>query len=264
MNFERLKNVKCFLLDMDGTFYLGDKIFDFSLDFIKAVKDSKRDYMFLTNNSSHNALFYKKRLSKMGLNISEKKIITSGIATADYLNKHYANKTAFLLGNDYLKNELEENGVQIDNLIQNPDYIILGFDTTLDYKKMTKVCTLARKGTPMIATHPDINCPTENGDIPDIGAIMSFVETSTGKKPDAIIGKPNHYIFDSIIKRANLKKSEIAMVGDRLYTDIKSGQLNNILSILVLSGETNKQMLKHSSIKPDYTFENIGEIAKVL
>jgi HAD superfamily hydrolase (TIGR01457 family) len=260
---KKLQDVKCFLLDMDGTFYLGDKIFDTSLAFIDKLGETGRDYMFLTNNSSHNVPFYVERLKKMGLEIDGSKIMTSGVATADYLKKHgYAGKRAFLLGNSFLQEELTTNGVLISD--DDPEYVILGFDTTLDYQKMTRVCTLARQGLPMIATHPDFNCPTPTGDIPDIGAIMAFINASTGRTADVVVGKPNRYIFDAVMSAHHLKKEDLAMVGDRLYTDIKSGKQNGITSILVLTGETDQAMLENSEIKPDFVFDNLKKIGEAL
>ena len=150
-----LSDVRCFLLDMDGTFYLGDQLIDGSLDFIKAVVDSGRDYLFLTNNSSHNAAHYVKKLAKMGLSVSRDKVLTSGQATAVKMNELYPGKKAFVLGNEFLFEELTEYGVAIDQ--QNPDYVIIGYDTTLDYAKMTAVCDFVRAELPYIDTHPDFN-----------------------------------------------------------------------------------------------------------
>jgi NagD protein len=255
---KNLKDIKCFVLDMDGTFYLENTIIDGSLDFIDNLKKANKEFLFLTNNSSHNSEFYIKRLKNMGLNITDKQIITSGYATAKYAKKEYKNKKAYLLGNEFLKDELQKNGVKIDN--SNPDYIIVGFDTTLTYKKMCEVCFYARKGYDIIATHPDFNCPTATGEIPDIGAILAFIKASTGVKPKVVIGKPNKYIFDLLINERNIKKQNIAIVGDRLYTDIKSAKVNNITSILVMTGETDKKMLKESKIKPDFIFERLKDI----
>jgi NagD protein len=200
----------------------------------------------------------------MSLEVSKDKIMTSGIATAFFANssEKFKGKKAFLLGNEFLKEELEENGVLIDN--KNPDFLIVGFDTTLDYKKMTDACTLVRNGIPFIATHPDSNCPTEFGDIPDIGAILAFIKESTQREPEAIVGKPNRYIIDTVLETRNLEKNSVAMVGDRLYTDIKTGLLNDITSILVMSGETDEKMLETTDIKPDFVFKNLKAIGEAL
>ena len=201
---DRLKNIRCFMLDMDGTFYLGEKILPGSLDFINRLKETGRDFLFLTNNSSHNARYYVKRLGRMGLEVDEKHILTSGEATAAIVLDKFPQKRAFVLGNEFLMEELSEAGVLIDQ--RNPDYVIIGYDTTLDYAKMTAVCDFVRAGLPYIATHPDFNCPTETGFAPDIGAIIAFIEASTGRRPDLIVGKPYGGIVDAALKRTGLEK----------------------------------------------------------
>ena len=250
-----LDSIKCFLLDMDGTFYLGDRIIDGSLSFIDKVKETGRDFLFLTNNSSHNALFYVERLKRMGLNVGREKILTSGEATAQKLLELYPAKRVFVLGNEFLQAELKEAGIVLDP--QSPDIVVIGYDTTLNYAKMTAVCDFVRQGLPYIATHPDFNCPTETGFAPDIGAIIAFIKASTGREPDLIVGKPYSGIVEAALKRTGLKLNELAMVGDRLYTDIETGNRNGMLSILVMSGETTPDMLAASKTKPGLTFDRL-------
>lgn len=262
MNLHDLKDVKLFMLDMDGTFYLGEQIIPGSLEFIDAVVRSGRDFLFLTNNSSHNAQHYVKKLARMGLNVDRSKVLTSGEATAAYLRREMNGKKAFVLGNEFLLAELQEAGIAVD--MQNPDYVVVGFDTTLDYAKMTAVCDFVRAGLPYIATHPDWNCPTESGFIPDIGAIMAFIEASTGRKADVIIGKPYRGIVDAALERTGLEAKDIAMVGDRLYTDIATGNQHGMTSILVMSGETTRQMLRESEIKPHLCYERLADMIRLL
>ena len=254
----KLTDVKCFLLDMDGTFYLGDRLLEGSLDFIKAVVDSGRDYLFLTNNSSHNAAHYVKKLARMGLSVSRDKVLTSGQATAMKMVKLYPGKKAFVLGNEFLFEELAEYGVSIDQ--ERPDYVIIGYDTTLDYAKMTAVCDFVRAGLPYIATHPDFNCPTETGFAPDIGAIIAFIEASTGRRPDLIIGKPYVGIVEAALERTGLRADQLAMVGDRLYTDIETGLQHGMTAILVMTGETTEDMLAASATVPDLKYGRLADM----
>ena len=251
-----LKDIKCFLLDMDGTFYLGNRIIEGSLDFIEKLKETGRDFLFLTNNSSHNALFYTQRLARMGLNVDRSKILTSGEATARILLRDYPGKRVYVLGNTFLLSEMREAGVIVDE--EAPDMVVIGYDTTLDYQKMTRVCDLVRAGLPYVATHPDFNCPTETGFAPDIGAIMAFIEASTARRPELIVGKPYGGIVEAALERTGCRISEMAMVGDRLYTDIETGRKSGMTSILVLSGETTQDMLQKSEIRPDYVFERLS------
>ncbi len=254
----KLKNVKCFLLDMDGTFYLGGKLIEGSLEFIKKVQETGRDFLFLTNNSSHNARFYVEKLRKMGLSVDRKKVLTSGEATAAIVQKMYPAKRAFVLGNEYLIEDMKDAGVIVDQ--ENPEIVVIGYDTTLDYKKMTDVCDYVRAGLPYIATHPDFNCPTENGFAPDIGAIIEFINASSFRRPDLVVGKPNRGIVEAALMRTGCQPDELAMVGDRLYTDIETGLQNGILSILVMSGETTEEMRKASKTIPDLVFGRLCDM----
>ncbi|MBR4235251.1 MAG: HAD-IIA family hydrolase [Clostridia bacterium] len=257
-----IRNIRCFMLDMDGTFYLGDRIIEGSLEFIDTLKQTGRDFLFLTNNSSHNAAFYVKRLARMGLSVPREKILTSGEATAAILTRSYPGKKAFVLGNEFLLEEMQEAGICVDR--ENPDIVVIGYDTTLDYKKMTEVCDFVRAGLPYIATHPDFNCPTEAGFAPDIGAIIAFIKASAFREPDLIVGKPYSGIVEAALERTGCTTDETAMVGDRLYTDIATGVRNNMTSILVMSGETTREMLKASEIQPTYVFERLSSMIEKL
>ena len=257
-----LSDVKCFLLDMDGTFYLGGQLIEGSLEFIDRVLATGRDYMFLTNNSSHNADFYVRKLAKMGLSVERSRVLTSGEATCEKLRALYPGRRAFVLGNEFLLAEFRQAGIPVD--MENPEIVVIGFDTTLDYQKMQAVCDFVRAGLPYIATHPDFNCPTETGFMPDIGAIMAFIEASTGRRPDLIVGKPHAGIVEAVLKRTGLRVDELAMVGDRLYTDIETGLRTGMLSILVMSGETTEAMLAASPTKPDLKFGRLADMIPLL
>ena len=257
-----LRDVKCFLLDMDGTFYLGDKIIEGSLEFIEKVRATGRDYLFLTNNSSHNAGFYVQRLKRMGLDTDRRHVLTSGEATCEKLKALYPGRRVFLLGNEFLYEEFAEAGIVVDNA--DPEIVVVGFDTTLTYQKMREVCDYVRAGLPYIATHPDFNCPTETGFMPDMGAIMAFIEASAFRRPDLIIGKPHPGIVEAALRRTGLRLNELAMVGDRLYTDIETGLRTGMLSILVMSGETTEAMLAASDTVPDLKFDRLADMIPLL
>ncbi len=259
---DHFDRVKLFLLDMDGTFYLGDRVIEGSLSFIDRVRETGRDFLFLTNNSSHNAAFYADRLRRMGLDVPRSKILTSGEATCEVIAEKYPGKRAYVLGNEFLIEEFREAGICVDE--ENPEIAVIGFDTTLTYAKMRRICDLMRAGLPYIATHPDFNCPTENGFMPDIGAIMAFIEASVGRRPDLIVGKPNTGIVEAAVRRTGLKPAQMAMVGDRLYTDIETGRRSGMLAVLVMSGETTKEMLDASATKPDLVFDRLCDMNDLL
>ena len=259
---QRLREIKCFMLDMDGTFYLGNQILPGSLDFLDAVERTGRSVLFLTNNSSKSADFYVEKLKRMQVRAPFLHILTSGQATARYCLAHHPGQKAFLLGNHILAAEFEKLGVPVDNA--HPDYVVIAFDTELDYAKMTAVCDAVRAGLPYIATHPDYNCPTETGFIPDIGAIIAFIKASTGREPDVIIGKPYGGIVEDALRVTGLSAGQLAMCGDRLYTDIATGVNFGMTSILVMSGETTWEDLKASAIQPHLTFERLADMIPYL
>jgi NagD protein len=259
----KLNAIKCFVLDLDGTFYLGGRLIPGALEFIGRVESSGRRYVFLKNNSSKSAAEYLEKLAGMGLMVEENQLVTSGGATVDYLRRRHAGKSAFLLGTPALREEFSAAGIKLAD--DAPDLVVTAFDTTLNYEKLCRLCGFVRAGLPYIATHPDFNCPTQDGCIPDIGAIHAFVNASTGRMPDMTIGKPNRGIVDFACAKAGCKPEHAAIIGDRLYTDIACAKnVPGLTGILVLSGETKKEELKSSPIRPDMVFESLKDITPLL
>jgi len=267
-----LKDIKFFILDMDGTIYLENKILPRTLDFLAKLEAANRDYILLTNNSSRNKDDYQQKLSKMKIDLPPEKIINSGETTAAYLadQGRKQGKRIYLLGTKSLKKEMEKFGHQIVNkekeIRKKPkkvDYVVLGFDKTLTYKKLWDAHELILSGVNYVATHPDLVCPLKGDKTqPDTGAMIELLAASTGKRP-LIIGKPSKLTVEFILKRFKLKKSEVAMVGDRLYTDMKMAYEAGITGILVLSGETKREDLKDLKDNEkyfNYVFEDVGEI----
>jgi 4-nitrophenyl phosphatase len=258
-NIEKLNTVRGFLLDMDGTFYLGDRLLSGALHFIDLLRDQKKEFLFLTNNSSKNRSQYAEKISRLGLPLAEESVLTSGEATALYLKEQHPGANLFLVGTPSLEEEFRKYDFRL--VQQEPQYLVLGFDTTLTYKKLWALCDFVRAGVPYIATHPDFNCPTEKGFMPDVGAMIAFVKAATGRQPDLVVGKPNRLIVDAAAVKMNLQVSQLAMIGDRLYTDIALGQTSGITTVLVLSGETKFENLKDYPFQPDYIFKDLAEVA---
>lgn len=257
-----LKKINCFALDMDGTIYLGNRWIDGARDFLEAVEKAGKQYVFLTNNSSKNPQAYVEKLGRMGLDVDTSKIVTSGQATIAYLKKEFQGRKVYLLGNELLRKEFLQEGICLDE--EMPEVVVVGFDTTLTYAKMCRVCDLVREGLPYISTHPDYNCPTETGFIPDAGAIHAFIYASAFRYPDHIVGKPNGDIMDYLAARAGVSKEETAMVGDRLYTDVAAGVNNGYTGILVLSGEAGMKDVETSEILPHLIFSSVREMIPFL
>ena len=256
-----LADIRLFLLDMDGTVYLGSRLLPGSLDFLRYLGETGRDHLFLTNNSSRNSGYYAQKLTKLGWPAQPDEILTSGEATALYLGGLKPAARVYLLGTPDLETEFASYGFVLTD--ENPDYVVLGFDMTLTYEKLVRACDLIRAGVPFIATHPDLNCPTETGYIPDCGAMTALITASTGVKPK-VIGKPNREIIDAMFRKKPVRREQVAMVGDRLYTDIVMGHNAGVASILVLSGEARREDIISAPAKPDYVFEGLGTLYEEL
>ncbi len=253
---EILRQVKCFILDLDGTFYLGNKIIDGSLEFLEYIKSLGKSFYFFTNNSSRNASYYRKKLDKMGCSITEKNILTANQVIIKYLKKKN-NIKIYLVGNKYLRDDFVNAKLRMVD--EDPDIVVVGFDTSLDYQKVAAACHFIRNGANFYAVNPDFNCPIENGFLPDCGSICALITASTGKKP-IVFGKPSFYAVNFMKEHTGFKGQDIVFIGDRLYTDIALGKDSDINTILVLSGETKKEEIAHSLIKPDMVFKSLKEI----
>ncbi|MFA6027424.1 MAG: HAD-IIA family hydrolase [Patescibacteria group bacterium] len=253
-----LKNIKGFLIDMDGTTYLSHRLLPGAKDFLDFLHRNKKPYLFFTNNPSSSVKDYVKKFHELGLTqVKEKNIITSGQATIEYLKSHKINKI-YLLATPSYEAEIKKAKIKLTD--RNPQAVILSFDKTLTYKKLeTAAHLLANKKIKYIATNPDLVCPTINGPIPDCGAIAALLEKATGRIP-LYIGKPNKGMVLAAAKRLGLKPETMAIIGDRLYTDMKMAINHKLTSILVLSGETKKSDLQKSDLEPDYVFENLREL----
>lgn len=257
-----LNGVKLFVLDMDGTTYLGNKPIEGAFDFIRKVETSPDcDFIFFTNNASRVPSVYVKKLAALGLDVPEKKIITAGDVCAEYLAEHYPGARVYLNGTALLEENWRDRGLKL--VQDDPDVCVQSFDTTLTYEKLERICTNIRSGVPFFATHMDINCPTENGFIPDCGAMCALITASTGVKP-RYFGKPWKETIEMITKMTGYQADEMAFVGDRLYTDVATGINNGAKGFLVLTGESTLQTVAESEIQPTCVFESLGEMSQYL
>lgn len=258
---ELLKQTELFVLDMDGTFYLDTTILDGSLEFLREVERLGKRFVFFTNNSSKSPKTYIDKLAKMDCFIERNQIITSGDVMIQYLKTYYPDKTVYLVGTPDLEANFEENGIHLTK--EMPDVVVIGFDMTLTYEKLERACTYIRNGAEFLATHLDINCPTKDGFIPDCGAMCAAISLSTGKEP-RYVGKPFKETVDMVLELTGAKREEVSFVGDRLYTDVKTGVANGAHGILVLSGETKLEDVAGSDTVPDAIFTGLNEMRDVL
>lgn len=257
-----MHELKLFLIDMDGTIYLGDKVIDGAIDFIRALEETGREYIYLTNNSSRAGCDYIARLKGLGFPCEAKNIFTSGMATAMYLQKNHPNDKVFLVGTKAFEAELCEAGITLSE--DEPTVVVVGFDTELTYRKLELAVKYLRRGARFIAANPDWVCPMPKGEVlPDCGSICALLTASSGVEP-YYIGKPNRDMVDIISKRTGVPNEKIACVGDRLYTDIAVAKNAGAVSICVLTGESSLEDIEASEIKPDYILESVRNISEIL
>lgn len=265
---EKCRKIKHVALDMDGTIYLGSKLFPYTLQFLKDLEDMGIKYSFLTNNPTKSVDDYLKKIEKLGIKATKDEMYTSSVATIDYLKDKMPHvKTLFVVGTPSMEEEFKKAGYTLlpDNPEQKPDALIVAFDTTLTYPKLCHATWLASEGIPYIATNPDRVCPTDLKTIlVDCGSICECIHHAAGRYPDVVIGKPNPDMLTGICFRENLKPEEVAMCGDRIYTDVATARNAGSLGVLVLSGETTLETALDSDPQPEITAENVAAFCELL
>ncbi len=229
----RLYPIRHVVLDMDGTIYSGKKTFDTTLPFLDMLKRKGIGYTFLTNNSSKSIEEYIADLAERGIHIDANMILTSTLAVTDYLKRHHPDiKKIHALGTDSFRSELEKAGFTIT--FGEPDAVVVGYDTTLEYKRLCKAAYWIRCGKLWLASHPDVECPTDDAMVlVDCGAIIECLKAVVGRAPDKILGKPAKEMLESIIIRYQLRQTEILMVGDRLNTDMQLAVNAGVSGVLI-------------------------------
>ena len=265
-NTDVIKDKKLYIFDMDGTIYLGGNPFDYAIRYIKNLRKNGKKVLFFTNNASHTTPFYMKKLERLGFEPREDEIMTSGDVTLEFLKRFRAGKSVYLVATDELVEEYREKGI---NLLcgneDKADIVITSFDTSLTYEKLDNACRLIRGGAEYLSTHPDMNCPTETGFIPDSGAIAAFCTASTGKVP-TYFGKPYKETVEMISEATGYSNEEMCIFGDRLYTDIALGKKFGVTAVLVLSGETQPEDVDNAADadKPDFVFGSLDDVDKIM
>lgn len=259
-DLSKLREKNSFFFDLDGTIYLGNKIFSGILELIDLLKNKNKKFYFLSNNSSRSTSDYLKKLKNLNLDVSRENIILSQHPTIDYL-KNNGYKRIFLMGNKSLKEEFVVEGFQLTE--KNPEILVLAFDQELTYERLVKATRFLLNEIPYIATHLDDRCPTEDGYIPDAGGIASLLYKATERMP-RVFGKPNKEMILFKLHQSGVPPEDAVMFGDRLYTDIKMGKNAGITTCLVLSGESTLDMVEKSDNKPDFIIEGVWELLKVL
>lgn len=265
--FEKEVNLdgkKLFLFDMDGTIYLGDRLFDGVLELLDKIEKIGGRYVFITNNASRSVKDYVKKVRKMGIKATEENFFTSTQASALIFKEKFANDLIYLQATRSFVKELKKQGLNVTTkYAENAKAILVGYDTELTTKKMVTTCRMLGRDIPYYASNPDWVCPVSFGYVPDCGSMCQGYERATGKKP-IFIGKPQPTMILEVMKKFGAKKEETLVVGDRVYTDIASGVNAGVDTVCVLSGEVTIQEVKEDTIKPTYTLDSVKDILTVL
>ncbi len=266
---ERLRKLKHFALDMDGTIYLGTTLFPYTKAFLGGVKEMGLNYSFLTNNPSAGIADYLAKLAKLGIEATREEMYTTSIATIDYIKTHYPEaKRLFLLGTPSMIAEFEKAGFisTSDSADDVPDAVIVAFDKTLQYDRLCRAAWWISQGLPYVATNPDRVCPTDQKVVlVDCGSICECLAHATGRHPDITLGKPDPNMLSGILGRFGYEADEVAMVGDRIYTDIEMAHNAGAFGVLVLSGETTLEVCDAAPKQPHLVCDSIevlGELVK--
>ena len=263
---KNLSDLRGIIIDMDGTIYVGETPFPWTMTFLDALEEAGIGRLFLTNNSAESTAEYAAKLRRMNIPVDETEVLTAGWATIHYLKTETPYRRIYLIGTPGLRREFEQGGLMVvndietDALSEAPDAVVLGFDMTITYRRIRKAAELIQAGVPFIATHPDQVCPKENGLIPDCGSMIELLVPAAGRRP-LVVGKPHGRMVDAALARLGTTREQTAVIGDLLPTDMKMARENGLLGILVLSGETSREDVKNSELTPDLVVQHAGEFA---
>ena len=265
---EHLAHIKHVALDMDGTIYMGMSLFPYTKKFLSGLKELGIGYSFLTNNPSKSINDYLQKLSKLGITATRDEMYTTALATIDYIKEHYPTaKRLFLLGTPSMISEFEAAGFEsaADDAADVPDVVVAAFDMTLQYDRLCRASWWVSQGVPYIATNPDRVCPTDQPTVlVDCGSICACIAHATGRTPDITLGKPDPNMLSGILSRHGLQSDQIAMVGDRIYTDIEMAHNAGAMGVLVLSGETTLEVADQAEKQPHIIAESIEVLGELL
>ena len=264
-NADELKEKALFLLDMDGTIYNENAIFEGTIEFLDLIVKQGGKYVFITNNSSKSSKAYVEKLERMGIKANDDDIFSSIDATIILLKELYSEKLVYVQGTKSFIEELKENGIRVTEEVEDDIGVVLtGFDTELNFDKLNKTCEiLTKRDLPYYATNPDLVCPVSYGFVPDNGSVAIMIENATKKKP-IFIGKPQPTMIDLVCEKYHTEKKKALIIGDRLYTDIASGLNAKVDTVCVLTGEATLDDLKKTQFVPDYVFKSVIEITEAI
>lgn len=251
-----------YIFDLDGTIYLGEKLIPGARETIEKLKSLSKKIVYLSNKPLQTREDYASKLTRLGIPTQPDEVINSSLVMARWLSREAPGATIYVIGEIPLIEELVRAGFHISEKAGEIQYVIASFDRTFDYRKLNIALQAIKRGARFIATNPDRTCPVEGGEIPDCAAVIGAVEGTAGKKVEAIVGKPSDIMIRVAVDYMGLRPQDCVLVGDRLETDMVMGKKAGMATALVLSGVTNREILKKSVIQPDYVWESVAEIIK--
>ena len=254
---ESLEGIAAVFLDLDGTIYLGDRLIDGALEFLGRLEERGIRRYFLSNNSSKSVEQYLEKLMGLGIDADEDEILLSTHDLISWLSGKEVTST-FLVGTEGMRSMLEKEG--INTAAERPEYVVLGYDTEISYEKLATASIHLHEGVQLVASHPDMVCPSPRGGLPDTGAYMSLFKATTGVSPVHVCGKPNKGMILHKVEDLGLERSECCMVGDRLYTDMEMAEKAGVHGILVLSGEAMIGDVEKSKLRPSLVVDSVAEL----
>ena len=254
-----LDGIEAVFLDLDGTLYLGSELIDGALDFLVRLEERGIQRFFLSNNSSRSVTQYVEKLQGMGMPASPGDVLLSTHDLLAWLSTNGITET-YLVGTSGMQGMLEDAGISTDS--GEPEYVVLGYDTEITYEKLSTASVHLHRGVPMVASHPDMVCPSPEGGLPDTGAYMELFEATTGIRPEHVCGKPNAGMILHKVDEIGLRPEQCAMIGDRLYTDMEMAQRAGVQGILVLSGEATIEDLQTAPQTPSLVVGSVDELAR--
>ena len=252
--------IEGYLLDLDGTVYLGERLIAGVGEAIEALRSRGRRIVFLSNKPLHSRRDYAEKLTRLGVPTTEEDVVNSSYVLARYLVKRAPGAKVFVIGEEPLRAELRSANLVLTEDPEKIEYVIAAFDRTFDYHKLNIGFQALRRGAHFIATNPDRTCPVEGGEIPDAAAVIAALEATTQRKVETIVGKPSLYMTDVALEQLGVPAARAAMVGDRLETDVAMGLNAGLISILTLSGVSSREDLEDSPVQPDYVIESLAEL----
>ncbi|HKJ58763.1 MAG TPA: HAD-IIA family hydrolase [Halobacteriales archaeon] len=252
------------VVDLDGTVYLGDRLIPGADGGVAALRDSGVSVLFVTNKAIERRAAYRDKLRRLGVQARTEDVMTSSAMTASYLAEHHPEAPIFVVGEAPLRRELTERNLRLTDDPDEAAVLLASMDRQFDYERLTDALHAMDDDTVFLATNPDRTCPTENGEIPDCGAVVGAIEGATGQELHGVIGKPSQTAIDAASSALDVAPERCLVIGDRLETDIRMGNRAGMTTVLVLSGVTDRETVERSSIRPDHVVDSLADVAEVL